>query len=143
MLPAIHYWQERRADEWAAEVVGDRLTVAAALISTAAAASLSDRRLVPFPATSFAFCTAPISSRVRRLVEIERAPSWFRLERISGRILRLAMATFIFVAALAVHRAESEGLSGVLCITDCGVSLRVERVTNAMAMACPKSPAPL
>ena len=136
LVPAITYWQERRADEWAALAAGDRLTVASALVATAAASSQESRRLVPFPATSFAFYKAPVSSRVRRLIESDDASALMRLDQILKGLFRVGIPALVFLAALAVHRAESEGLAGVIQITSCDVSLHVEPSTTMGSAAC-------
>ncbi len=142
LVPTVRYWQERRADEWAALACGDRLTVASALVVTASASSPEGRRLVPFPATSLAFYNAPISSRVRRLVESEDASLLMRLDQISKMFFRIAVPVLLIVSALAVHRAESTGLAGVVRITSCDVSLHVERPTSDVGSACLRGPLP-
>ena len=140
IVPAITYWQERRADEWAALASGDRLTVASALVATASASSATGRRLVPFPATSFAFYNAPVSTRVRRLVEADDASSLLRADRIAKSLFRFGLPALVFLVALAVHRAESEGLAGVVHITTCDVSLHVERTTSEPAACLRRRP---
>ena len=136
LVPAITYWQERRADEWAALAAGDRLTVASALVATAAASSQGSRRLVPFPATSFAFYNAPVSSRVRRLIECDDASVLMRLDQIMKGLFRVGIPALVLLAALAVNRAESEGLAGVIQITSRDVSIHVEPSMTMGSPAC-------
>jgi len=141
LVPAITYWQERRADEWAALASGDRLTVASALITTAAASSQESRRLVSLPATGLAFYHAPVSSRIRRLIDSDDGSALIRLDQILRGFFRVGAPVLVFLVALAVHRAESEGLAGVIHITSCDVSLRVERSTSTEPAACLRLPA--
>ncbi len=124
-LPAIRYWQERRADEWAAAAVGDRLAVASALVTTAAETRRSDGRESSYPAASFAFYKAPFATRVRRLVESDGA-AIIPVDRWLRRAFRAGIPAVALLGALAVHRAESQGLVGVVRVTDCGITLRVE-----------------
>ncbi len=141
LVPAITYWQERRADEWAALAAGDRLTVASALITTAAASSHESRRLVPFPATGLAFYHAPVSSRVRRLIDSDDGATLIRVDQMLRGLFRVGAPVLLLLVTLGVHRAESEGLLGVIRITSCDVSLRVERSTSTVPAACLRLPA--
>ncbi len=138
-LPAIRYWQERRADEWAAAAVGDRLAVASALLTTAARSRRSDGEVTSYPATSFAFYKAPFATRVRRLVESDAASAIIPLDRWLKRAFRATLPAVALLGVLAVHRAESQGLVGVVRVTDCGITLRVERGSPVQTTDCRKS----
>ncbi len=138
-LPAIRYWQERRADEWAAAAVGDRLSVASALVTTAVAASRAHREETSYPATSFAFYKAPVASRVRRLVEGDPASAIIPLDRWLRRVFRGGLPVVMLIAVFAVYRAESRGFVGVIRVTDCGITLRVEPGSGVETTDCRKS----
>ena len=125
LVPAVSYFQERRSDEWAALAVGDRLIVASALVKFASATSRDFFERAPYPATSFAFYHAPVSTRVRRLVA-SSGRLVVGLDRFGRAAFRLLGLTFLLVAALAIHRAESRGLSGHVKMEHCGVVLGID-----------------
>jgi Zn-dependent protease with chaperone function len=125
LVPVVAYFQERRSDEWAALVVGDRLIVASALVKVASAASADFPIRAPYPATSFAFYQAPVSTRVRRLMSAS-GKLVLHFDRFGRVALRLLAAALLTVAGLAIHRAESQGLSGHVQFESCEVVLRID-----------------
>jgi Zn-dependent protease with chaperone function len=125
LVPAVSYFQERRSDEWAARAVGDRLIVASALVKIASATSRDFFEPAPYPATSFAFYHAPVSTRVRRLVT-SSGRLVIGLDRFGRVAFPLLGLTFLLVAALAIHRAESRGLSGQVPIESCAPLLQFD-----------------
>lgn len=125
LVPAVSYFQERRSDEWAALAVGDRLIVASALVKIASATSRDFVARAPYPATSFAFYHEPVATRVRRLVA-SSGRLVVGLDRFGRVAFRLLGLTFLLAAAIAIHRAESRGLSGHVQMKHCGVELWVD-----------------
>jgi Zn-dependent protease with chaperone function len=122
IVPALAYWQERRCDEWAALAVGDRLAVASALVKIAAAKAQLPGS--PLLSAAFAFYHAPVSTRVRRLVN-GSGRLLLGVDRVTRLTLRLAAVTFFVLATLAIERAESRGLKGHVEIRSCQVGVVV------------------
>jgi len=125
LMPSLVHWQERRCDEWAAAATGDRLVVASALIKMAR--SRQAIRIVPHPATAFAFYGEPVTRRIRSLTRRAGGRIILGVDR-SGRLpLRTVAASLVVLSALAVQRAEATDLAAHLELRGCRPTLVISR----------------
>ena len=125
LVPLVAYLQERRSDEWVALAVGDRLVVASALVKIASVASADFPVPAPYPATSFAFYHAPVSTRVRRLMGAS-GKLVLSIDRLGRVAFRFVSVVLLLLVALAIYGAESRGLSGQVQIENCAPVLHLD-----------------
>lgn len=132
VIPVVTYWQERRADEWAAEAVGDRLLVASALVRIGSALGGARPRPLPALLSAFAPFGQRVACRVRRLMDGD-GRGFARVDLALHRALRFVGAALVLMMGLAVHRAETRALASSLQVSLCSspLSVRIESAPDA------------
>jgi hypothetical protein len=119
IYPLVAYWQERTADERAAIAVGDRLTVAAALLRASGAVASPDDTLGSSAVVSnFSFVRFPVSTRVKHLLAppgqgLGWSGAWKHPATRAAVILAMVL---VFATAHRAHAIyeEAGGRQGVL-----------------------------